>query len=302
MVWAEGYKTTVPALFEGNDGLRSDVVGHVAKAVFADRVDRTRQIALPTLDSYALLLQGIGCMHRTSLPEEDRARSALTDLIERHPRAPEPRAWMAKWHVLQVAQARTADPLTEAGRARAFVAPALDMCPDHALSLTIDGLVLAFIERDLGAAQARYEDALRHDPSESLAWLCLSAVHAHRGAGDLALQCCERAQRLSPLDPLGYYYDGFAAWACLAAGQDTRALELALRSLRGNRLHLPTHILLVQALALCGQVDRAREHGRALLAARPKMSVARYLADFPGGANAHAERLADALRIAGVPN
>lgn len=301
VVWAESYKTTVAALFDGDDGLRSEVVGQVAKAVFADRIDRSRQIALPTLDSYALLLQGIGCMHRTSRPEEDRARGALTHLIERHPRAPEPRAWMAKWHVLQVAQARNADPLAEAGRARAFVAPALDMCPDHALSLAIDGLVHAFIERDLDTAQSRYEDALRHDPSESLAWLYLSAVHAHRGAGDLALQCCERARRLSPLDPLGYYYDGFAAWACLAAGQDARALELAQRSMRGNRLHLPTHILLMQAQALCGQVERARQSAQALLAARPRMSVARYLADFPGGANAHAERLADALRIAGIP-
>ena len=302
VVWAQSYRTTVPALFEGDDGLRSDVVANVAKAVFAHRVNVSRQIALPTLDSYALLLQGIGCMHRTSLPEEERARGALTHLIDRHPRAPEPRAWMAKWHVLQVAQARTADPLAHAGHARAFVSPALDMCPDHALSLAIDGLVHAFIERDLDAAQLRYEQALHHDPNESLAWLYLSAVHAHRGRGEQAVQCCERARRLSPLDPLGYYYDGFAAWACLAAGQDQRALELALRSMRGNRLHLPTHILLLQSLALCGQVERARQCAQALLAVRPKMSVARYLADFPGGANAHAQRLADALRIAGIPN
>ena len=302
VIWAEVYRATISALFQGDDGMRDNIVGNVARAVSANQLDRARHMALPALDSYALLLHGISCMHRTSPLDEDRARGALTHLIERHPRAPEPRAWMAKWHVLRVAQARTEDPLTEAGHARAFVSPALDMCPDHALSLAIDGLVHAFIERDLDTAQSRYEEALRHDPNESLAWLYLSAVHAHRGAGEDAVRCCAQAQRLSPLDPLGYYYDGFAAWAALAAGQYGRALALAMRSMRGNRLHLPTHILLTQALALSGDIDRARISARALLALRPSMSTARYFENFPGGPNEHAQRLAGALRIAGVPN
>lgn len=302
VIWADSFRGTIDAVFAGDDVMLDDIVAQVGQAVLARRLEREQQMALPTLDSYSLLLHGIGCMHRTSPSDEERARGALTHLIDRHPRAPEPRAWMAKWHVLRVAQARTSDPLVEARHARAFVAPALDLSPDHSLSLTMDGLVHAFIERDLETAGRRYQEALSRNPNESLAWLYMSAIHAHHGDGEQATRCCQRARQLSPLDPLGYYYNGFAAWAALAARRYEEALTLAKRSMRGNRMHLPTHILLTQAHALCGQIDAAKASAQQLLALRPQMSAARYFEQFPGGPNEHARLLADALRIAGIPN
>ena len=58
---------------------------------------------------------------------------------------------------------------------------------------------------------------------------------------------------LSPLDPRRYYYDSLTASAHLTAGDYTRALELAKRSLHANRSHTST--LRVMAIAQWQQAE-----------------------------------------------
>jgi adenylate cyclase len=301
VLWSDVRTCAVDALFSGHADVLADVVAQVSSAVLSKNLHRSGQLALPNLESYAVLMQGVGLMHRMSPRESDRASDALEHLVQRHPRAPEPRAWLGKWHVMRVAQAWTSDPQVEARHARAVVARALDLLPSHPLSLAIDGLIYAMVERDLGMAERRYEEALAANPNEAHAWLYLSSVHAHRGDGARARRCMARARAASPLDPLDYFYDIFDAWAALAAGDYADAERLALRSHQLNRQHLPTFTVLSAAHALAGHPAEARTVGRQLLALRPGFSVARFVAQFPGGPSAHARRLGDALLEAELP-
>jgi hypothetical protein len=110
-----------------------------------------------------------------------------------------------------------------------------------------------------------------------------------------------RAEQLLPVDPTGFYRDGYGAWARLAAGEPSAAMQLARRSLQANRHHLPTYVTLAAAEALAGEHDAARVTAAALLLRRPGFSVQRYVDAFPGGINDHARRIGDALAAAGVP-
>ena len=226
----------------------------------------------------------------------------LLYLCERHPRATSPRAWLGKWHVMRVAQGWSPNSHADAQQARGVVAQALDLEPEHSLALAIDGLVCAYLGKDLKSAAQRYEASIQANPSESLAWLFQSALHSYDARGELAVECALRAQRLSPLDPMKYYYDNFTSMAMLSAGDYAGAIRFGKSSLRANRAHGSTLRILAIAHALSGQLDEARATIQNMLALEPDFSVARYLERYPGAAASHAAKYADALRAAGLPN
>lgn len=301
VVWADSRTSTIAALFDASDGLVAGIVSAVGTALLRRAIERAGSAAMPNLNAFTLLLNAVSLMHELSRERSRTAREILEYLAERHPRAAEPRAWIGKWHFLRVAQAAAEDPAYEIGRARAELRRALDTRSDHALSLALEGHLLAYVDRDLDGAQSRLEAALASNPSEPLAWLFLSAVHCHRGEGSAAMQAADSAQRLSPLDPLRYFYAIFAAEAALLCGEHGRAIELARESVRLNRAHVSSYATLAIAQQLAGQHDAARETVRALLALRPKASVRRYIDHHPGSQRPHVRLHADALREAGVP-
>jgi tetratricopeptide (TPR) repeat protein len=165
----------------------------------------------------------------------------------------------------------------------------------------MDGMVSAWSRRDLDAAEQRLAQALAANPNESLAWLWNSMTHAWRGRGDEAVQCADRALSLSPLDPMIYFFNSLASTANLVGERYERAIELAIRSLRENRLHTPTLRTLTTAQVLSGRLDAARETMRSLRELEPELTVGAFLARYPGRDSPQAPRFAAALRAAGLP-
>jgi adenylate cyclase len=291
---------------------RSDLLGQenpiaesikqdVCAAVYEHELRRSRMQALPTLRSYSVLFSSIALMHRLSRSDFARSRQMLEFLIERLPRAPEPRIWLAKWHVMNVAQGWSSDPVEQSRKGHDLVQRALDQQSDNALALAIDGLICAFLQGDLDASEQRYEAALAANPNEALAWLFMSALHAYRDRGEQAVSAAMTALRLSPLDPMRYFYDSFAANALLAAGRYDESIALGRRSIRANCTHMPTFRSLAIALVLNDEVEQARQTMRELLKLEPGYSITRFQQRYAGRASRHASVYADALRAAGLP-
>lgn len=300
-VHESGFRVTRGDLGDPDSTVLNQWVADVSRLVAGIEIRRAQGLELNALADYTLLVSGVSLMHKTSAELVERAGEALTALTERHPRVAEPRAWLAKSHVLRVANGVAGDPALESQRAHAHIRRALDAEPRHALATCVDGLVHLFLDRDIEAARACYEKAIDINRNESLAWLFLSSVHAHAGDGAKAVECVSEARRLSPVDPLAHYFDGFTAWSMLAAQRYDEACQFARRAMALNRSHRPTYFTLTMAQQLCGDTVAARRTAEAALALVPNFSVRNYLKGFPGGANAHAEKLASALRQAGLP-
>lgn len=301
VLWADHVEGSIDEVFSGTGTLIERLVSSVSKALFAAEVRRACTLPLPTLHSYTVLLGALTLMHRLSRGDFERARDMLEHLVERHPRSTAPRAWLAKWHVMRVAQGWSPDAAADAREARSLVGHALELEPTHALALAIDGLVCAYIRKDLATAGERYESALDANPSESLAWLFQSAWHAYHRRGAEAVQCAMTAQRLSPLDPLRYYYDNFTSTAMLAADDYEGAIRFGQSSLRANRTHGPTLRVLAIAQSLAGKVDEARVTVGQLRALEPSFTLGRFLERYPGQDPVQTSKYVDALRVAGLP-
>lgn len=300
VAWAARLEAREDRLLVDDEPAVGAVVAGVCSAIVSAEVRRAATCALPTLSSYTILLGAVARLHSLSLSEFDTARDMLVYLIERHSRQPTPKAWLALWHVMRVGQGWSRDPVADAAQARALVATALDSEPSHSLSLAVDGLTCAYVYKDFATAATRYEDALRANPNESLAWLFQSALHAYQERGNEAVHGALHAQSLSPIDPIKYYYDNFTSTAMLSAGNLQGAIEFGKRSLRANRMHGPTLRVLAIAHSMAGNMPEAGNCIQQMLVLEPGFTVSRFRDRYPGRAPAQVNRYAMALSDAGL--
>ncbi|MCY7315777.1 MAG: hypothetical protein LH480_09185 [Rubrivivax sp.] len=301
VLWSERLDSHQDELLQQDGSLGGRLVTSMLRAVFNFELQCSRTQSLPTLTSHTLLLATIALMHRVSQQDFMRARGLLEQLTERHRRSPEPHAWFAKWHVMRVVQGWSEGLEHDVAAARVCANRALEHQPHHALSLAVDGLVAGLLRKDLALSRQRYEAAIAANPSEALAWLFMSALHAYCDEGQAAATAAETALRLSPLDPLRYFYDSFAAHALLAADRPLQALAMAERSMRAHNSHMPTHRTLIVAQMWAGRPDDARRSAARLLSLWPTESVSGFLRRHPGSSSQLARRSAEALRDAGLP-
>lgn len=303
IVWADSFSDGIRSVFAGEAELVSNIAGAVCAAVVAGQLELASTRPLPSLDSYTLVFGAIALMHRASSHDFDRARVMLEHLAERLRRSPVPQAWLAKWHVLRVVQGWSPDPAHESRLALDRADRALDVDPGSSLALTMQGLVHAYLRKDFDAAQSSYDRALDANPNESLAWLFSGTRHAFLGEGAPAAQATQHALRLSPLDPLKYFYDSLAASAAISAGDYERAVQLAERSMRANRTHTSTYRAMAIAQSLLGRTEEAGATVKRLLELEPGFTVRRFLDRYPGRERArdYAAKLAEALSAAGLP-
>jgi class 3 adenylate cyclase/TolB-like protein len=301
LLWGGTVDGTPAEVLEIESPMTRRLVELTAAAIFTHELGRSRMRPLPTLSSHTLLFGAVSLMHRLSRNDFERSRAMLDHLCERHPRSPDPHAWRAKWHVMNVAQGWCHDLQGERVAGHASAQQALDEVSDHPLALAVDGLISAYLAQDLTRSERSYQAALAANPNESLAWLFSSALDVYRDRGEAAAQAADTAMCLSPLDPFRYYYDSFAAHAYVAAGRLDDAIRLAERSIRANCTHMATFRTLAVALVMAGERERAAEAVQRLLALDPSYSISRFGAVYPGRGSRHARLCVEALAEAGLP-
>lgn len=302
VLWADGTSASLGEAVGSEEGFAANWAEQICRTIVNTEIARSGRRALASQSSYTLLMAAVSLMHRNAKLDFDRARTMLDHLIERDPYEPLPRAWLGKWFGIRAAQGWSPNMAADAREALTHVERALTVDPANSLAWTIKGLIHGYISKDLNLAQQAYQTALRENPSESLAWLYSATLNAWRERHDEATDAASTAQRLSPLDPLKYYYDSLAATTFLIAGDLPAALQLAQRSLRLNRTHSSTHRTLAIAQVLSGQVAEARNTVSELLRIQPQLTVSSFRERYPGRDAPHAEVFCRALAEAGLPD
>ena len=216
-------------------------------------------------------------MHRSSPPEFYRGRNALEALVERHPRVATPRAWLAKWHTLRVLRGLSDNPDKDTALGLEQTRRALDIAPEHALSLAIEGYVRCQLRGEAEVSGRLIERAIQINPNEPMAWLYQSVWSSMWGEAAESVCEAENAVDLSPLDPLKYFFDLILAGGYLSARNHTGAIALASRALRANKGHLPALRLLLCAQWESGQASNARVTLNEITRLSPTFSLSSYM-------------------------
>lgn len=303
VLWAERLEGSVADVLAGQDDLFLRASDGLAVAIFGHGLRAVSAMPLPMLRSHELLLGAVALMHRARRSEFDRSLELIDYLQQRHPRSSQPHSWRAKWHVLRVVQGWSQDPSHDGDLAMQAGKRAIDADTSSSLALAMQGLVHAYLKQDFDAAKVCYDEALEENPNESLALLLRGTMHAFLAEGEAAYLQTQQALRLSPLDPLRYFYLSLAASAAISAGRYDEAITLAQTSLRSNRVHLSTYRALAMAQSLSGRVEDATKTVEQLLHLDPGFTVRRFKERFPGRDRSptFTQQLADALSRAGLP-
>jgi adenylate cyclase len=269
VAWAQTFQGPLRDRELGEGRLMRHVVAAVHAAVLVHELDRSRDLALPALEGYTLLLASIGLMHRLAPADMERARGMLEHLIERGRGQPAPHAWLAHLHVLRLRQRGAGAPGTEgdAERARAHAAAALQCDPGCVRALAVQGQLLLYAGEDTEAAEECYAQALSARPDDAFTLLLQAELHALRGQGAAALERSEQAFANVLLEPMRYLYEDIGALAAVVAGDRHAALACARRAVERNPRYLPALRTLAVAQVLEGRLDEARRTA-ARLAAR----------------------------------
>lgn len=300
VLWADRLRESVNGVLMGPE-LVDTIAAQIQRAILQREIRRALSHPMPTLQAYTLLIGAVALMHRLSPGDFETARRLLETLIERAPHQPAPQAWMARWHVLKVQQGWSESPEREAALAQACTRRALDIDPENVQAMIAEGFVLTNLLRRLDEAQDLYDDALSLNPNDAVGRLLHGTLHAFKGEGTAAVRETEHALHLSPLDPHRFFFLSLAASASIAAGDNERALRLADRSLRANRLHTSTLRVKAVAEMRLGKEEAARHTIAELRRLQPELTVSAWLRNSPSSDYPVGREFAATLAAAGLP-
>ena len=143
--------------------------------------------------------------------------------------------------------------------------------------------------------------ALDLNPNLAAAWNLSGWVRAYRGELDLALEYHARGMRLSPLDPTLYNMHVGMAFAHFLAGRHDEASSWAYRALRQQPNFPAANRILAASRALAGDLIKARQVMEQLRELAPALRVSNLSEVYPLHRHEDLAKLADGLRIAGLP-
>lgn len=301
ILWTRRHAGSVAGFYGADSDPVNELARSIQRAIATDSLAKIAGQPAVALEDRHLLVGGISLLHELRIKDFARSRVLLEETIRRAPLSAEAHAWLGEWHLMSIYNGWSTDRARDIATALDCTARALDIDPESAFALTIDGAVHNSLMHDLDTADARFAKALDINPNESLASLLKGVLHAHRDEGEQAVGRTDRAMQLTPIDPFMHFYESMAASANIAADDFERAHELADRSLRGNDRHMSTLRAKICASVNLGRMAEARADAATLLTRLPAFNIRDYLATHPAAQSRFGRKHADALRAAGVP-
>jgi TolB-like protein/class 3 adenylate cyclase/Tfp pilus assembly protein PilF len=297
-LWADKFDGALEDVFDLQDQVTTSVVGCIAPKLEQAEIERARQKPTEKLDSYDLYLRGMALMNKRS--SALGAHELFKKAIEQDPDYAAAHAMLA-W-ALAFRQVDSGMPLTAEARLEAIrhARLALRLANEDASALARAGHALAYVghEYDLGASMV--EQAVALNPNLAIAWYSRGWVAMLCGEGARAIESFDRMIRLSPLDPLRIGAWVGSSWAHFALGsfEEGRAAVIRAKQFGSNAHSLGAFIV---NSVRGGHTAEAQEAVRQLLDLHPDFRASHAAEAFPVRLPEWRDRIASALRDAGVP-
>ncbi len=265
-IWAEHYDGAVTDLFDFQDRIVGRIVGTLESTLRITEAQRALQKHPESLDAYDCVLRAFALLYRLSPEEFLQAGGFLTRAIALDPGYAAAYAWRAWWYLWKAGQGWMTDPEAERREASRMAQAALDRDPDDALALAVSAHAASFLRRDCQQALELFERSLALNPNSQLAWGLSGVTLCYVGEARAALDREAYALRLSPFDPLGFYFTGVSGLAAMLLGRYDEALAFGLKARRENPRWSVNLRFLAATLVHLGRLEEARQMAREFLA------------------------------------
>lgn len=274
---ADQYDGTKADLFELQDRISAQVVNAIAPQVREQELRRAMRKHPDNMSSYDFLLQSLDQLNRLDRNSFARAGGLLQQAISHDPGYAAARSYAGWWHILRISQGWSSDPGADQAEAARHSAAAVGLDQNDHLALAIRGHCLAWT-RDYKASREVLDRAVSAGPNSALAWTMRGLTYGFLGDAAEAVRNGEQAQRLSPLDPFGFFHQSILAQAYYISGRLEEAIALGLSVAARCETHASNLRLLTVALVAAGRVTEARDMAARLLATEPGFRLTAFAA------------------------
>jgi TolB-like protein/class 3 adenylate cyclase/Tfp pilus assembly protein PilF len=297
-LWADKFDGALEDVFGLQDQVTSSVVGLIAPTLEQAEIERAKLKPTDRLDSYDLFLRGMASTYKRGALSE--AREFFRKAFELDPEYGAAYAMAAT--TLMYQQSISGVPLAAESRNDAvrLAYLAAKMGSDDAFALARSGHVLTYLGYEYDRGASMVEQAVTLNPNLGIAWYSRGWVSLMCGEAERAIESFERMIRLSPLDPLrGSAWNG-SSFALSQLGRYEEGCETAMKSIQimANAHTLGAYI--VNAIG-AGRTADAEQAAGQLLKRQPGFRASHASEAFPIRSAAERDRLAAALREAGLP-
>ena len=277
-LWADRFDGSLEGVFELQDQVASGVVGSIEPRLRQSEIERANRKLTESLDAYDLYLRALALRDIHTDESVREAVSLLKRALAIDPNYAPAKALIG-WHrVHQTSHGRSPVSDTDTAEAVALARQALEAGKDDPDTLWMAAATLTIFAGELTVAAAAIDRALTLNPNSAHAWMVRGVVSVNLGQPGPAIEACERAMRLSPLDRQRRNFTTGIARAHLVAGRYEEAADWAERTLRdepGYRAALVTKAI---ACAHLARMEEARAALSQQIEAQPGLTIARYRA------------------------
>ena len=300
-LWADRFDGDLNDVFDLQDRITESVVAAIEPTVQFAEVERQKSSKPSRLDAYDLLLRAYGLEYAFTAESTAAALACLNRALAIDPAYAPALAMAAYCHALRHFQGWAApDDMHEAEGAR-LAWHAVELAPNDAQVLWMAAFAVWNMSQDRRAAPELFARSLMINPNSVMALALGGWIEIMRGNQGPGRTMIERAQRLSPRDPRGWFTSGAMAIAAIADENYPDALQWAEKALTQNRRFAVALRVRIVALVKLGQQDRAGTIARELLDVEPELTISGFFKRIPFPRDTMATTYADALRAAGVP-
>ena len=180
--------------------------------------------------AYDLMLRAIPAIYRLDQTSFRGAGRLLEQSLELDPSSAACHSWLAHWYLLLIGQGWAPDAAEASRHADQLAQRAVVLDPGDARGFTVAGHVRAFLHRQAKEALSLHERAIALNPNLALAWCYAGLAHSYLGQHTESIRRIQRARRLSPHDPHGFFFDMALVMPFLLSGEFEIAAQLGRRA------------------------------------------------------------------------
>ena len=299
-VWAERFDGADNEIFEFQDRITARISGTLEPKLYEAEAARALSKPTESLDAYECVLRALSVLYTLSATDFPQAGVYLQRAVALDPLYAQAHAYLAWWLNLAAGEGRSSDSAGDIERASRASSTAVELDPNDAFCLAIAGHIQAFLHKNLDTAVDMFDRALRQNENCAFAWGVSGSTYCFLGRPDDALERLRNAWRLSPFDPMNFFFYTVAGLAEFVAGRYDESIAWLRKAHRLNPRFRACNRTLTVSLALSGDLEGARAAAANLLAVEPTFRVSQFIARYPLRRKDDLDRLARGLRLAGL--
>jgi len=300
-IWGDRFDGALDDIFELQDQVASSVAGVIEPKLRQSEIERASRKPTANLTAYDLYLRAVAQSYRYTDEGFAEAVGLSRQALPIDPSYAPAGALVAWCYMLQRVQGWGALSAADVAEAARLSRQALEAARADPEVMWQAAYPLFYFTGEAAMAEAVLDRALALNPNAAHAWLVRGCIHALLNRPEAAIEALERAQRLSPFDPLGHLNAWGFAIAHIAAGRFEQAIEWADRALHDQPRLVTAIRAKIVANAHLGRLDEARADLARMLALYPGLTIGTFRTSAASFNSEFVELYVTGMRLAGLP-